>query len=132
MRELTKSMTRYGWAMSVFGVQQMVDLMNAKEGFQNASESFNRVSGAAADSLSGSLKSVYRAGDEMQARVVDLFMTPLVAMDPNRWMRAGATAARQTASATQQAAQSVMEAAGHAAQATADAASKTSRTTTPD
>jgi hypothetical protein len=113
------------WAMSVFGLQQMVNMMNLRDGFREATDSFNEVSSCAADTLGGTLRSVYSAGDKLQAGIVDLFITPLTIFDPNRLARAGATAARQAANATQQAAQTVADATGEAARATGEAARAT-------
>lgn len=131
MRELTKSMARYGWAMSIFGLQQMVNLMSPNDGPRQATDSFNKVSGAAADTLSASLKSAYHAGDNVQNGMIDMFMNGLGAMDPNRWMQAGARAARQAVNASQQAAQGVANATGQAVRATADATAQAVSSVTP-
>jgi len=99
MRDLTKSLTTFTWAMSVFGVQQMVSLMGGASRGQgdHCAESFNNVSKAAADTLGSSLRAVYNAGDRLQAGFVDTlfggFMT--AGMDPNRWMRMGMNSMRQ-------------------------------------
>src|SRR5262245_40841436 len=92
MRDLTKSMTTFTWAMSVFGIQQMITLLGVGgDQGERCAESFNNVSQAAANTLGSSLRSVYGAGDRLQSGIVDtIFGGFMAGMDPNRWMRMGA------------------------------------------
>jgi hypothetical protein len=109
MREFAKSMARYGWAMSVFGVQQMVNLMNPQNSTKTA-DSFNSVADAAAATLGPNLKSAYQTGDKMQSQFVDAFMgmggncMGMGMMDPNRWMKMGSEMMQGAEQAAQQAA----------------------------
>ena len=99
MRDLTKSMTTFTWAMSVFGVQQMMCLMGAGVRGQSdqCANSFNQVSEAAADTLGSSLRSIYNAGDRLQSGMVDMLFGGFMSagMDPNRWIRMGTDVLRQ-------------------------------------
>jgi hypothetical protein len=81
MREFTKSMMSYTWAMSLFGVQQMISIMTPQGQQQQehpATHAFNEVAGAVEEQLGDILSSTYRAGDNVQRGMVDLafsFMT---------------------------------------------------------
>jgi hypothetical protein len=68
MREFTKSMMSYTWAMSLFGVQQMVNVFRPSD----ATESFDNVTDATRDELGDALRSAFRAGDNLQRGMVDL------------------------------------------------------------
>ena len=52
MREFTKSMMSYTWAMSLFGVQQMFNVLRPSK----AVESFENVTGATEEELGRSLQ----------------------------------------------------------------------------
>ena len=60
MQELTKSMFSYTWAMSLFGAQQMLNLLSPSK----AAKAFEGVTSATERELGQSLQSVFRAGDE--------------------------------------------------------------------
>lgn len=68
MREFTKSMMSYTWAMSLFGVQQMVNVFRPSK----AVESFDNVTEATEEEFSDPLKAAFRAGDNLQKGMVDL------------------------------------------------------------
>ena len=68
MREFTKSMFSFSWAMSLFGAQQMLNLFAPSK----AAESFEQVTSATEGELGRSLQSAFRAGNEMQRRMIDL------------------------------------------------------------
>jgi hypothetical protein len=99
MRDLTKSMTTFTWAMSVFGMQQMMNLagLGGRGQSDQCANSFNHVSQAAADTLGSSLRSIYNAGDRLQSGMVDTLFGGFMSagMDSNRWIRMGADAMRQ-------------------------------------
>ena len=62
MREFTKSMTSYTWAMSLFGLQQMINVFRPEK----AAQSFNKVTKATEEEFGGALKATFRAGDNLQ------------------------------------------------------------------
>jgi hypothetical protein len=68
MREFTKSMTSYTWAMSLFGLQQMINLFRPAK----ATQSFNKVTKATEDEFGDALKATFRAGDNLQRGMVDV------------------------------------------------------------
>lgn len=68
MRELTKSMFSYAWAMSLFGAQQMLNLLSPSK----AAGAFEGVASATEKELGQSLQSVFKTGDDLQRRMVNL------------------------------------------------------------
>ena len=74
MRELAKSIGSFSWALSLFGVQQLVNL--AKQpvpgpGHQ-ATADLDAVTPAVEQRLGGSFKRSFAAGDRWQRNVTDL------------------------------------------------------------
>jgi haloalkane dehalogenase len=68
MRNLTKTMFRFSWSMSLFGLQQFANLLipgRAARAFDNASRSM-------AGELGEPLRTAFRAGDALQSGMVDL------------------------------------------------------------
>lgn len=118
LRDLTKSMTSYTWAMSVYGVQQMFNMMSPGK----AAESFEKVTAATVSEMGQAMKDTFRVGDRIQRGMVDMMMAGMGmwGMDPGRMMNGAAGAVRQTMDATQR-----------AAQATADAAQRAAGSATP-
>lgn len=68
MRELTRSMASFSWAMSLFGVGQMVNLLSPRR----AAEAFGAVARSAEGALGPGLRAAYRTGDRLQQAVVDV------------------------------------------------------------
>jgi hypothetical protein len=68
MREFTKSMMSYTWAISLFGIQQMANAFRPSK----ATESFDNVTKATRDEFGDALKATFRAGDNLQRGLVDL------------------------------------------------------------
>lgn len=68
MREFTKSMMSYTWAMSVFGTQQIFNVFRPEK----AAESFDSVTKATEEELGDALKATFHAGDNMQKGLVDV------------------------------------------------------------
>ena len=68
MREFTKSMMSYTWAMSLFGVQQALNIFSPSK----ATESFDNVTEATREEFGEGLRAAFRAGDNLQRGVVDL------------------------------------------------------------
>jgi len=125
MRELTKSMVSYTWAMSVFGVQQSLNLLNPN-GQSAGVQAMRNVAETTANTLGPTLKAVYQAGDNIQGGLVDLMFGGMMSggLDPNRWMQSAADAMRQMGNMTGQSAQAAasgMAGAAEAAGATAGA-----------
>lgn len=111
MRDLTKSMVSYGWAMSVFGFQQMMNLLTPCQGddpYAKATRAFDGVTKATTDTLEGSLRSAYNAGANLQNGLIDLFFCGIMSagLDPNRWARMGNQVAQDLGDFGRRAAQS--------------------------
>jgi len=99
MREFTKSMTSYTWAMSLFGLQQMINVFRPAK----ATESFNNVTKATEEEFGGALKATFRAGDNLQRGLVDVTLGVLtLGMFDRNGSRATTDVARQTGEAVRQ------------------------------
>lgn len=75
MRDFTKSLASFSWAMTAFGIQQTLNLFSNREGRSNehpATEAFNNVTKATTDELDGFTESVFRAGNNLQQGLIDL------------------------------------------------------------
>lgn len=73
MREFTKSMMSYTWAMSMFGVQQMVNLFSQQQGQQHpVTQAFNNVTGCTEEEMGDIVKATFRTGDNLQRGLVDM------------------------------------------------------------
>jgi hypothetical protein len=127
MRELTKSMLSFSWALPLFGMKQMMDVAMPRDPsrpFGKVTDNLQAVTRTAQDQLEGAWNSAFRAGDQLQRGVVDLmfsFLSP-EAWNPNRMLRmtsdvmqGSVNAAGQMAGAATGAAQSTWSAAGTAA-----------------
>ena len=74
MREFTKSMLSYTWATSVFGVQQMINLVTPQGSRPQhpATEAFNNATKCAADEFGDAMRATFRLGDNLQRGMVDV------------------------------------------------------------
>src|SRR5262245_64861376 len=79
MREVTKAITSYTWAMSVYGLQQMVNILGlgGSGSFSRSAQSFNNVTEATSNELGDAMRALFRGGDSLQRGLVDLFLAPL-------------------------------------------------------
>ena len=99
MREFTKSMTSYSWAMSLFGLQQMVNVFRPRK----ATESFNNVTKATEEQFGEALKATFRAGDNLQKGLIDVtFGILTLGMFDRGGARTAADVTRQTGEALRQ------------------------------
>jgi hypothetical protein len=95
MRDLTKSVVSYSWSMSLFGVQQMVNLLRPSQ----ATKAFDNVTQATEDEFGDVLKATFTVGDNLQRRLVDLSFSVFTlggALNPS-----GGTQGTAAASSTQ-------------------------------
>jgi len=89
MREITKSMLSYTWAVSMFSVQQMSNLLmpGDKRGGGKATSAFDQVTAATVSELGDTMRATFRAGDQLQRGIVDLMLGGVTAAcNPERWM----------------------------------------------
>lgn len=107
MREFTKSMTSYTWAMSLFGLQQMINIFRPAK----ATESFNKVTKATEEEFGDALKATFRAGDNLQKGFVDVtFGVLTLGMFDRGGVQATSDVARQTGEALRQGGRAVSQA----------------------
>src|SRR6185295_6965483 len=74
MREMTKSVMSFSWAMSLFGLRQLTCLL-MPQSWNSASSSFDSVTRSTEDQLGSVTDSVFRAGDNLQRGLVDLMFS---------------------------------------------------------
>lgn len=110
MRELTKSMLSFSWAMPLFGMKQMMSMampQDASRPWGSAEDGFDAVTGVAQQQLDGAWASAWKTGDQLQRQMVDMMFGVFSGdtWNPNRWMKmtsdmmqSGMGAARQAAS----------------------------------
>jgi hypothetical protein len=67
MRELTRSMASFSWAVSLFGVEQMTNLLSPRR----AADAFGAVTRSAEGALGPGLRSAFQTGDRLQRAMVD-------------------------------------------------------------
>src|SRR5438045_1140953 len=102
MRELTKSTFSAGLAMSLFGMQTMMNAFRRRPrggGPSPTAEALDAVTQAMADQSGDALRETFQAGDKVQRELVDLtfrFMT-LAPMRPAGGMSTMTDATRQAA-----------------------------------
>jgi lysophospholipase L1-like esterase len=82
MRDLTKSMIRFSWAMSLYGMDRMREVVEAPPEAEDSgqrsregrgADSLDSLSEATGERLRERTRRVYEAGDRLQAEMVDLF-----------------------------------------------------------
>ncbi|SRR5690242_2620075 len=74
MREFTKSVLSYTWATSVFGVQQVLNLVTPQGSRPNhpATEAFDNATRCTAEGFGDFMRATYRLGDNLQRGMVDV------------------------------------------------------------
>lgn len=104
IRDLTKSMLSFSWAMSLFGVEQLVNTLTPQSPGQpihKTTAAFKAVTQATEEQLGGMLRGAFKAGDQLQRGFVDLtsgFLT-LEAFNPSQVIRMTSDILRQTTEA---------------------------------
>src|SRR6185436_6237633 len=87
MRELARSMASFSWAMSLFGVQQMTNLISPRR----AVDAFGAVARTAEEALGPGLRSAFQAGDRLQRAMMDLSFS-FVGLGPKQDVPSGPAA----------------------------------------
>ena len=119
MRELTKSILSFSWAMPLYGMRQMLNMSFPRDmsrPFDQATEGFESVTDVARDQMGATLKGLFDAGDRLQRGLVDLMFSfiPSGAVDPNAWARTSADLMQRSVQGVAQATQATAAAAGAA------------------
>jgi len=117
VRDLAKSLMSCSWAMSVFGVQQVLNIIKPAPGGDpcaKAAEAFNDVTNATVNTLDSSMKSAFQAGADLQSGMIDMMLGGMMStgLDPNRWMRMGSDALDRMGDLGKRASQATAEATG--------------------
>ncbi len=76
MRDLTKSMMSFSWALSLFGLRQMACMLTPQS-WRGAGSSFDHVARSTEGQLDPVTQSIFRAGDNLQSGMVDLMFNML-------------------------------------------------------
>lgn len=103
MKELTKSLTSFSWAMSLFGAKQLINMMDPAK----ATSAFQSVTDATESHLDAGLRAAFQTGDRLQRSMVDTafsLMTVGGSLDPTTWVGAARQAAGQASRVVQKAA----------------------------
>src|SRR5262249_16853292 len=97
MRDFTKSVFGFSWALSLFGVQQTLNLLKPSK----ASQAFEKVTDATKDEIGDTLKAAFKAGDTFQRGFVDLTLGLFTGrgLSPSRWMKTASDVMNQSAEA---------------------------------
>jgi hypothetical protein len=101
MRELTKSMMSFSWAMSMFGLRRMGDLLLPQSGWNQAAASFDAITRTAREQLGAAAGSTFQAGDDLQRQAVDLVagMFDMDSWNPARLLQMGTDALQRSVQA---------------------------------
>ena len=101
VRELTKSIFSFSWALSLFGLHQTANVLKPSE----VRKAFDNVAEATKKELAGTSGATFKLGDDLQKRMVDstfaLFSPQL--LDPNTWIKTASDILQQTLGAIGQA-----------------------------
>lgn len=92
IRDLTKSALTLPWAISMFGLQQVANLVAppSRQGLKGAAAAFDSVSDATEHQLDGWFKQTYDVGNGVQHTLVDLMMLRAPDIDSSVLMRMAA------------------------------------------
>ena len=107
VRDLTKSMVSFSWAMSLFGTKQIANLMTPQSPGQpghQATTAFDAVTQTTEAQLGEVLQGAFRTGDQLQRGAVDLMsgLIMLDALNPGQFLKMTSDALTQTAGAFSQ------------------------------
>jgi hypothetical protein len=91
VRDFTKSSFSFSWSMSLFGLQQLGNLLMPRDTTRSrspAAEAFDSVTRAMEGQFGDTLREMFRAGDRLQRGMVDLMFRMLgaQAMNTGSWM----------------------------------------------
>lgn len=88
IRDFTKSAFGFSWALSLLGLKQAVNLLRPNQ--QQGGDLFAPMTQVAVNQLDDSMRGMYRSGDNLQSRTVDLMFAafnPMNWLNPNAWLR---------------------------------------------
>ena len=88
IRDFTKSALGFSWALSLLGLKQAGNLLRPNQ--QRGGDLLAPMTQVAVNQLDDSMRGIYRSGDNLQARTVDLMfaaLNPMNWLNPNAWLR---------------------------------------------
>jgi hypothetical protein len=96
VRELAGSFLSFGWAMSLFSANQLVNLLDPRK----AESSFNAVTQVARDQVGEALRPAFQVGENLQRGAVDLMfrVVSLGTSSPMRFAKSSAAVVQKSAS----------------------------------
>ena len=91
MREFTKSMVSFSWAMSLFGIQQVANVFTRPDPNRpkhKTTEAFDSVTQSTEAQLGDILKETFKAGDKLQRQMVGMMFGSFMprGMNPGQMM----------------------------------------------
>ena len=94
LRDLTKSMLGFSWAISLFGTKQLTNLSTP----ERATRAFDAVTQATEGQLGDVLKGAFSAGDQLQRNMVDMTLgfLALQAFNPSQMMKMASDMTQQS------------------------------------
>jgi hypothetical protein len=95
LRDLAKSMMSCAWAISIFGMRQMTNLLTAP-GRAQATKAVDKLTDATTATFDDSTQTIYRAGTSIQNAVIDVTLGRVAATASRSSAAAGATATLST------------------------------------
>jgi hypothetical protein len=109
VRELTKSIASFSWALSLFGLEQMSKML-IPQAARSSAPSLDTVTQSTRQQLGPSMRSAFQAGDNLQRGVIDMMFS---LFNPSSWTPGGMMGAMRTGADTAwRAAQTASESAG--------------------
>lgn len=88
IRDFTKSALSFSWALSLLGLKQAGNLLRPNQ--QQGGDLLAPMTQVAVNQLDDSMRGIYRSGDNLQARTVDMMfaaLNPTNWLNPNAWLR---------------------------------------------
>ena len=86
LQDMTKSALSLSWALSLLGVKQAINMVQPN---QQPTNVFGPLAQAAVEQLDESMKDIYRSGEQIQGRMVDMAFTVLKPGSPTNPAGAG-------------------------------------------
>jgi len=74
MKDLVKSMVSFSWALSLLGVKQAVSLVTPGSRSSGMGNVLDPVTDTAVAQLDESMQGIFRSGDNIQSKMVDMMM----------------------------------------------------------
>ena len=85
MRELTKSMLSFSWALSLLGIKQAISMVTPGSRSPGMGNVLDPVTESAVGQLDESMKGIFRAGNNIQKKMMDMMMGMANPGNVTRW-----------------------------------------------